>query len=294
MIRVKREMEMKKLIFKICKAIMKMFGNDVFAIITDCCDENARGRLTVRLQAFFGNTPAIVGVNNELEAALNLVDVLDAALGADANVEGVVLVNVAPRYGNDWENGVPFCFFYVGKILVVSTVGKVLSLAKKFGLVSSVNLLDIPTVMLWALEKDLITNEQAEEAIETQFRSLEFVPMVAKWIKYGKKVPSVNESGYEYLPDMPAGIVLLNDKFGNQKLSCTFEEMEREIGKGRVFRFDKERIFPRLNNAPCDGFLSIIERGSSGFGENRLAEIDINGGNAAEKSKLRIGDSIFK
>lgn len=65
-------------------------------IISDCQDDNVFGRQKTRIAALFGSSIdaiTMIGVSNELEAAGNLVDVLDAAGGAS----GIVLVNVAPR-----------------------------------------------------------------------------------------------------------------------------------------------------------------------------------------------------
>jgi hypothetical protein len=115
-------------------------------IINDCNDANVFGRQLTRAAVLF-NTPVIpVGVHNELEAAGNLIDILDAAGGE----KGVILVNVAPRHGSakKWPNGTPFAYFYVGKTLVVASIdGVTLSLIKKLNIVDSVNLMDIPTVL---------------------------------------------------------------------------------------------------------------------------------------------------
>jgi len=120
--------------------------NMFITVITDCQDDNAFGRQTTRLSQYFQYPITTVGVKNDLEAAGNLIDILDASEGS----EGTVLVNVAPRHkeAKRWENGTPFGYFYYKNTLVISSIdGLTLSLVKKFSLVESINLMDIPTVL---------------------------------------------------------------------------------------------------------------------------------------------------
>ena len=114
-------------------------------LITDCKDDNALGRSTTRLSTLFECNITTIGVNGwdaDLEAAGNLIDVLDASEGK----KGVVLVNVAPRHrsGKKWPNGTPFAYFHYKETLVVTSIdGLTLSLVKKFNLVDRVNVMDI-------------------------------------------------------------------------------------------------------------------------------------------------------
>jgi hypothetical protein len=82
-------------------------------VIQDCNDEGTKGRITSRVQNLFeGISPSFVAVGaySDLQAAGNLVDILDATEGGD----GVILVNAAPRHGKGkkYENGIPFGYFY--------------------------------------------------------------------------------------------------------------------------------------------------------------------------------------
>ncbi len=176
-------------------------------IISDCRDDNAFGRQATRIAALFGldvNVITTIGVSTELEAAGNLVDVLDAAGGAS----GIVLVNVAPRVEGEitgYPNGAPFGCFSLGETMVISTgAGYTLSLAKKLGMVKNVDVFDIPTVMQWAVAQGLITNKNvADDIVHSQFRSFEFVPRLAWWIHTHKNPPAqlMNISGQiEKLP----------------------------------------------------------------------------------------------
>src|SRR5512141_546524 len=111
-------------------------------LINDCRDANAFGRQATKAGALLGRLVVTVGVRNDLEAAGNLVDALDAAEGR----EGVILVNVAPRNGDakKWPNGTPFGWFKCGGTLVVASIdGLTLSLAKKLGLFEAVHVFDI-------------------------------------------------------------------------------------------------------------------------------------------------------
>jgi hypothetical protein len=82
-------------------------------VIQDCNDEGTKGRITSRVQNLFeGISPSFVAVGaySDLQAAGNLVDILDATEGND----GIILVNSAPRHGKGkkHENGIPFGYFY--------------------------------------------------------------------------------------------------------------------------------------------------------------------------------------
>ena len=112
-------------------------------IINDCKDANAAGRQMARAAGLIEAPVSFVGVSSDLEAAGNLIDMLDA-YGDSA---GILLVNVAPRNGKakKWQNGTPFGYFWYKKILVLSSIdGLTLSLVKKLQLVDSINVLDIP------------------------------------------------------------------------------------------------------------------------------------------------------
>ena len=72
------------------------------AYITDCRDENGKGRLKARLTGFFpGCSVQFVGVSTDYEAALNLVDIVDAYDGRP----GIVLATVVRREGGMEEEG---------------------------------------------------------------------------------------------------------------------------------------------------------------------------------------------
>jgi hypothetical protein len=246
-------------------------------IINDCRDENAKGRQIARTSALFNAPVNFIGVANDIEAAGNIIDILDTSKGS----ESVILANVAPRNGKAkrWKNGTPFCYFWLDKTLVVASIdGYTLSLVKKLKLAEFVNVLDIPTATAILLEKGEITAAEREQIINTQFRSLEFVPKIAQYLAKNIDIESEKVSIAE-IPDIPKAVWWV-DNFGNCKTTLLKEE------KGET----SFPYFERLKDVP-DGETALIT-GSSGFGEVRFLELVIQGGNVAEKLGLSSGQSI--
>lgn len=269
-------------------------------LITDCKDDNALGRSTTRLATFFNCQITTIGVNGweaDLEAAGNLIDVLDASSGE----KGVVIVNVAPRHqaAKKWPNGTPFCFFNYKETLVVSSVdGLVLSLIKKLGVVGSVNIMDIPTVLKSLREKGVVSEELEDHITKTQFRSFEFLPRVAKWLTEGLEIPH-EEYSLENVADAPKAIWWI-DNFGNCKTSLLAEEVEfeeeKEISLNCHSELDSESkeikltCYSRLKDVPDHQAALII--GSSGLEEKRFLEIVVQGKSAEKELELKAGQVI--
>jgi hypothetical protein len=261
----------------IFKKYIKMF----ISIITDCIDHNAKGRVETRLASFFKIQPSFVGVSSDIEASGNLVDILDA--GKDH--EGVIIVNVAPRKegSQSSSNGSLFGYFYVNNMLVVATVdGYCLSLAKKLELFANLNVLNTVKVTTYAKDIGLLTKENAKHVSETQFRSYEYAPLVALWLKNGIKLP-VEKS--DFVPKDIYPTVWFIDNFGNCKTTLT--ERDVSLDKPISVNGTKYSYSKRLHCAP-EGKLALIT-GSSGHSDNRFLEIVIKGGNAAEKAGLKVG-----
>lgn len=134
-------------------------------IINDCHCYNARGRQETRLASLLNCGVNFIKVNSDIEAAGNLVDVLDAGFGS----KGVVLVNVPPRNGRakKWKNGTPFGYFYYGETLIISTIdGLTLSLVKKMGVTNHINVINLEETVRLRL-----VNEGKEELKKTQFKN---------------------------------------------------------------------------------------------------------------------------
>lgn len=250
-------------------------------IITDCICANARGRQETRLASIFNSPVNFIETKTSLEASGNLIDVLDASQGAD----GVILVNVAPRNGKAkaFFNGSPFAYFSYKKTLIITSVDdQILSMIKRFGFADEINVLNLEESVRKYAKKD------AERIIKTQFRSYEFLPLAAKWLKAGKKLPAVKYSDFEVLKE--DHLVWWVDNFGNCKTTMIKEDLNDEL----ILKLKKKvpgLVFcERLKDVP-DNKIACIE-GSSGFGNKRFLEIDVQGKSASKIAKLKVGDKI--
>jgi hypothetical protein len=271
------------------------------SIITDCADDNARARQELRFKTLFGVQPAFLGVNsyNSIEAAGNLVEQLDVLTHfplASQAPESVILVNVAPRSGDikqKWENGTPFCIFRTGKTLVASTYeGHCLALARDLDITDTVELFDIPTVVKAAVGWGELTETEAKRIINTQFRSLEFLPLVAYWVWQGRDVPSTTQA----LAELPSahGQAWFIDNFGNVKTTLTEKSVGFEEGKVvELINGVKATYYRRLADVPSGAVALTV--GSSGYGDDRFLEVVIGQtGRAAEQLGFAVGASILK
>lgn len=257
-------------------------------IINDCRDANAAGRQATRVAALTGSTPSFVGVTSDLEAAGNLVDILDATLGAP----GAVLVNVAPRNGSakKWKNGTPFGYFRYGKTIVIASIGGLtLSLVKKIGIATEIHLLDIASATEELVKNTGLQPALRKHIIETQFRSLEFLPRVAAYLATHGDMISTPLSFAE-IPDAPQAVWCI-DNFGNVKTTLFPEELPLSDNTVRT-RFGVFPFFNHLADVP-DGVASLT-RGSSGIGERRFVELVVQGGSAAAKFGIVSGDQIIE
>ncbi len=261
------------------------------AIITDCKDDNALGRSKVRLSQYIQCPITTVGVNGwdaDLEAAGNLIDLLDASEGKP----GVIIVNVAPRHnqGKKWPNGTPFCYFHHKETLVVSSIdGLTLSLIKKFGIIKEVNLMDIPTVLKSLENRRVINQELVDHISLTQFRSFEFLPRVAGWLLDGLEIPAEKYS-LSNVEDAPNAVWWI-DNFGNAKTTIFEQEVDFEEGKSVLTKVGDLKCFRRLKDVPDEHEALII--GSSGLGDRRFLEIVVQGKSAKDHFKIISGQDIL-
>lgn len=268
-------------------------------IINDCSDPNAEARQRVRFHSLFGVEPTFIGLGGDepdLEAAGQLVDVLDAARTPSGypDVPTVVLVNVAPR-GDDvkekWENGTPFSHTTVNNATVfVPYEGRVLPLLHKLGLAEEAELLDIPETTGLLADEGRLTEEEAEKIQNTQFRSLEFLPLAAHEIMAGRRLPSETMD----LEAHPAveGRAWFVDNFGNVKTTLLPEDIGFEEGDTIELENGQEvTCYRRLTDVPTGEFALTV--GSSGYGESRWLEVVQQRGPAATELGLRVGSPIL-
>ncbi len=282
-------------------------------IINDCKSENDIGRQSTRYSLLFPNTnitfvgiSSNLGINSTLEAAGDLIDVLDASNGE----EGIVCVNVAPRgqIKEDGENGSKFSYFWHKKTLIVSTIkGYNLSLIKKLGLASKINVLDTQEVLKFASDQGLIANDLKEYIAMSQFRSFDFQPRVARWLFDGIKLPAevVSIDKVATVPLTP----WLIDSFGNIKTTMLIDDIlhrhpELVSGPEAILKqvqndkiiiktnYGEFKFYDRLKLVPNGE--TAIYIGSSGLTSNRFLEIATQNreGSAAKQLNLKIGDII--
>ncbi|MEO8581471.1 MAG: SAM hydroxide adenosyltransferase [Patescibacteria group bacterium] len=266
------------------------------SIINDCNDQNAMNRQATRVASLFGASVSTLGVSDfgtlgsgEIEAAGNLIDTLDASNSS----EGVILVNVANRHGKGkkWPNGTPFCYFYYKKTLIISTIdGYSLSLIKKMKLVDSVQLMDIPTVIDAMIEQGHFDKTYRRLVVDSQFRSYEFIPRVAKWLFDGIAIPSETLS-IDQIEDMPDCIWWV-DNFGNCVTSLFPEDVGHEAGKKIQTQFGEVMCYQRLKDVP-NGETGLIV-GSSGIENRRFLGFVIQGKSAAAKYNIKTGMPFLK
>ena len=284
--------------------------------LTDCTDPNAVARQSARLAALFGHTPTILplaGSDPEGTAALTLLDLLRSTdLLGGAGQATVILVNIAPRDGH-WPNGVPFCYLRYREHLVITTLSpRVLEPLRRHLGVEAVEVTDVrEAVSAAAAGWAEFTPEQVDEIARTQFRSLWYVPLLARWLVDGRPVPSKTEqlTAYQKPADVdadgdvgtaaadgqPCPRVAVVDNFGNCKLDLPSVELPGYSSGDVVEVLDRcsgevraVRCYPRLVDVPR-GEAGVVT-GSSGFG---FAELVVRGGSAARLFGLCEGDALL-
>ncbi|WP_433166909.1 SAM hydroxide adenosyltransferase [Kribbella sp. CA-247076] len=264
--------------------------------LTDCFDANARARLSTRIGALFGQSPTIVaadGPDPEAFAALTLLDCLRSteSLGEDGHPT-ITLLNIAPRDGA-WPNGVPFCYFWFGRHLVAGTFNpRALALVRRELDVQKVFVTDIREVLAAASWTNL-TSAEADRIADTQFRSLWYLPLLAKWIADDRSVPST-PTVVPLTPDEPPTISVI-DNFGNCKLDHHPSTAGFALGATLPITHRTPDGTTIVTNVRCYPHLTAVPRnapglipGSSGTG---YLELVIRGGSAAKYFDLRPGDS---
>lgn len=258
-------------------------------IITDCRDDNARVRQEARYATLFPNTHiSFIGVSSDIEAAGNLIDVLDGV----GEAEGVIALNVAPRHGKakKWPNGTPFGYFKFKNVLVVCTIdGCALSLAKKFGMIEDgVMVTDIRAV----LKNEGFEQKTIDFIASSQFRSFDYLPRLARivWDKGGVPAEPLLTSE---IPAAPNGVWWI-DSFGNCKTTLLPEDVKFAEGARREIVLHDIPIeatcYKQLRSVPDR--LTALTEGSSGYGDRRFLELIVQGGNAAKLYEITIKDGF--
>lgn len=260
-------------------------------LITDCTDANARGRQEMRVRELFDITPVFVDLPStltpsvSLEASGNLVDMLAIA----GEEEGIILANVAPRNGEErqWGNGTPFGYFRYKRSLVVTTLsGYMLSLPHKLELIEQYDIIDMEATLTHMWQGGMMNEEDVTPILQSQFRSLDFLSRVAKWISDGHEAV-VSSFDIDAIPDAPASI-WCEDSFGNLKTTLLADEIEK--GKKLETRFGNFQIIETLADVPEGTAAAIV--GSSGIRGRNFIELTVQGKRAAQELQAHAGDML--
>lgn len=261
------------------------------AIINDCHDPLTRNRQVVRASTLFPATNvSFVAVGNfaDLEASGAIIETIDAAM----DEPGIILANVAPRHGKakKWPNGTPFGHVKVKHTDIFATVdGVTLSLLNKYGLADTIEVYDIPTVLDAMIKAGKLAEHLRDPITNTQFRSYEFLPRVAKWYQQGVDIPHEVHALSDFLP-APLAVYSV-DNFGNCKTTTWAEDINHQAGHKLKTTWGEIMCYDRLKDVP-NGEPGII-LGSSGYRDHRFIEIVVQGKSAAEHFDIHPGDKIL-
>jgi len=263
--------------------------------ITDCTDANARARLSTRVATLFGLSPVILPIDGscpEQFAGLTLLDMLRSTeLLGEAGLPTITLLNIAPRDGR-WPNGAPFCFFWHGRHLVVCTFSApTLSLVRRYLGVARVHVTDVRTVIEAAADTWAdFDSSQVEMIVKTQFRSLWYLPLLARWIIDRRPVPAELQEVPTEDSDMVVSVV---DNFGNCKLNCTGSAIGFAPGSTMKVMCYRQGLADGVRPAKCYSRLSEVPIGQAGvvIGSSGVdfVEIVVGQGSAATEFGLREG-----
>lgn len=260
-------------------------------IINDCCDPGTMNRQVVRMATLFPHvhiSPVAVGNYADTEASGLIIDTLDAAVGEN----GIILANVAPRHGKakKWPNGTPFGHIEVNGTHIFATVdGLTLSLISKYGLADSIEVYDIPTVLDSVIKQGKLSEDMRMVITNTQFRSYEFLPRVAKWFTDGVELPHEKHALTDF-HQAPLAIWFV-DNFGNCKTTAWSTDIGHEPGKKVQTKFGEIMCYERLKDVPNgEPGLTI---GSSGHDNRRFVELVVQGVSGADYFGAKVGDLLI-
>lgn len=260
-------------------------------IINDCHDPLTMNRQVVRASTLFPATNvSAVAVGNfaDLEAAGAIIETIDAAM----DEPGLILANVAPRHGHakKWPNGTPFGHVKYKHTDIFATVdGVTLSLLHKYGLADKIEVYDIPTVLDAMIKAGKLAEHLRAPITNTQFRSFEFLPRVAKWYLQGVDIPHEVHPLSDFLP-APIAVYSV-DNFGNCKTTAWPEDINHQAGQKITTTWGDIPCYDRLKDVPNDTPGVIV--GSSGYRDHRFIEIVVQGKSAAAHFDIKVGDKIL-
>jgi S-adenosylmethionine hydrolase len=125
--------------------------------------------------------------------------------------------------------------------------------------------------------------------VNSQFRSFDYMPRLAKWLHDGIEVPH-EELPLDQIADIPHAVWWV-DNFGNCKTTILPEEIGFEPGKVIKSEIGDLTCYFRLKDVPNDEPGLII--GSSGYGSQRFLEVVVQGKSAAERFGIKTGMNLL-
>lgn len=247
------------------------------------------GRQATRFASLIEAPVVPVGVDSDLEAAGNLIDMLDAA-GGDM---GAIIANVAPRNHSTKakDNGSQFAYFYYQDTLVIATVeGLTLSLVRKLFLTEFIHVFSIEELASKVGDKIGWGEDNLDRIVNTQFRSYEALPHLAKYLLGGGSIPYTQMSTAELEP--PPRTIWWVDNFGNCKTTILPYEVNFAVGKFLSSRVGEFNYYQALKDVPLGEKAAVI--GSSGIHNTRLLELTLQGDNLALQNNLSVGMKLLR
>jgi hypothetical protein len=208
-------------------------------------------------------------VSKDIEATGCIVDALDAG----RETSQIIVGNVARRENKHYENGSPFSYVKIGNSIVIGTP-TVFSLLAKLDLATEVHETDVYTVCSQFLDE-----VEARRIANSQFRSFEYLPLLAKWIHEGQDIPAKTVK----IEPPTESLIWFVDNFGNCKTTAL--DVAELSTKPQALPF-----YERLSFVPV-GENAVI-RGSSGYKDTRFLEITTQGENTAQKFGYKVGDIV--
>lgn len=266
------------------------------AMVSDCTDANARGRMKQRIKRLVpGADVDFYKVRHQLEAGGNMVDAMDAM----GEPPGAVLCNMAPRLIDRGQNGSPIVF------------GRV----RGFDVITTVYALPLFCMFFDEAERDLRTlnvkaflESAGERPFRSQFRGLTVMPLILAHVRGAAKRPvdldKVSVSFTYPAQDIsPAiwGIDEIGEQQYNVKLTMLRSEL-RGVSEGDTVHLrivnrkgktkNVEATFRECMEDVPVGEIGLIT-GSSGYRDERFLELVQSGGSVVHAcGGLHVGDLI--
>jgi hypothetical protein len=259
----------------------------ILLFFTDCSDNNAKARVFAHLSEQlkkFNFDIAVYGEKNVGDIAFDLYSIV--SFWKEKNIKGNIVVgNYAPRSEN-YPNGAPFLLTMINQNYVIGNP-ETFYILKKIGLL---NMLPVVEINILNTLELYFPEEESLNLSQSQFRSLEVLPLLIYLIVNEKKIitkkyefPIVAFSGSE---------IIFIDNFGNVKTSIKSHNFISLKGLNTNLKIgDFEGQSPSYYWK-----LSDVPKGRAGFvvsGSNDLVELVVNGGSAAEFYNIKVGDKII-